>query len=516
MQRAAVIGRVFWGSAVATLTGDVDAAIALDELVERDLVTREHRSSISGEQAFRFKHVLIRDVAYAGLSKDARASLHRQFADWLRERGAEELVEIRAYHLDQAAMLIGELDGAVPGELARDTAAALEVAGRRALSREANRSGRKLLLRAVELEPTLERRFRAAQAAWRLADLPAVSREMERVVEEAAATGDREIEGGALTALAEVTLLRDADLPRARELAERALAVLGPDDRFRTLMVRAKISRWQGEMDEHEASVREGLELARRLGRTDLEAQATRELAETLSTQLRFAEAKEMIAGALLLAEESGSTIARAHALADTGHVQIRVGELDAAEASLEEARRLFAELGASMNLGRTVLRLGEIALYRADLAAAEKLARESIRVLKSLEDRGTLCESQRLLADVLVGQGRLDEAERVALEAIETVGPHDVSSQASTRLSLALVRVGQGRDDEAEVLMRDAWERLEGTGYRNIELWVVERLDQFLRDRDRTDDAVAGRYAELSAVMPEPGVVERSTAPMV
>jgi len=458
--------------------------------------------------------VLIRDVSYSGLSKDARASLHRRFADWLKERGAEELVEIRAYHLDQAAKLVGELDGSVPADLAHESAAALEVAGRRALSREANRSGRTLLLRAVELEPTLERRFQAARAAWRLADFPSVSREMERVAKEAAAAGDHGIEGGALTALAEVTLLREGDLPRAQELAERALDVLEPDDRFRTLMVCSKIARWRGEMDEHERYVKEGLELARRLGRVDLEAQATRELSESFSTQLRFAEAQEMIDHAIVLAEESGSTMSRAHALADAGHVQLRLGDLDGAETSLEEARRLFTELGASMNLGRTVLRLGELALERGDLVKAEKLARESIRVLKPLEDRGTLCESQRLLADVLVGQGRIEEAERMALEAIETVGPHDVSSQASTRLSLASVRIQEGRPDEAETLMRDAWERLDGTGYRNLELWVVGRLDEFLRGRGTPDEAVSARYAELSAVTPGSGLA-RSTAPM-
>ena len=107
--------------------------------------------------------------------------------------------------------------------------------------------------------------------------------------------------------------------------------------------------------------------------------------------------------------------------------------------------------------------------------------------MLKPLEDRGTLCESQRLLADALVDQGRLDEAERFALEAIETVGPHDVSSQASTRFSLAFVRVGQGRDEEAEALLRDAWDRIR-TGYRSLEASVVTRLDQFLRERGRPD----------------------------
>ena len=92
------------------------------------------------------------------LSKSARAEHHAPFADWLSERAGEELLEIRAYHLDHASALLAELDGAPPADLAREAAEALEEAGRRALAREANRAARHLLLRAVELEPTLERR----------------------------------------------------------------------------------------------------------------------------------------------------------------------------------------------------------------------------------------------------------------------------------------------------------------------------------------------------------------------
>ena len=37
----------------------------------RDLIVREPRATISGEHAFKFKHVLIREVAYGGLAKSA-------------------------------------------------------------------------------------------------------------------------------------------------------------------------------------------------------------------------------------------------------------------------------------------------------------------------------------------------------------------------------------------------------------------------------------------------------------
>ena len=103
LQRGSVIGRVFWRGALEHLSPDVDGhEELLDDLLQREFLLREPRSSISGEIAYRFKHALIREVAYTGMAKLARAQYHARFAEWLAERTGEELVEIRAYHLDQS------------------------------------------------------------------------------------------------------------------------------------------------------------------------------------------------------------------------------------------------------------------------------------------------------------------------------------------------------------------------------------------------------------------------------
>jgi class 3 adenylate cyclase/tetratricopeptide (TPR) repeat protein len=498
LHRGAVIGRVFWRGALEHLSPELDVEALLDNLLLRDFVLAEPRSTIIGERAYRFKHVLIREVGYGGLTKAERAQLHARFAEWLGERAGEELLEIRAYHLDHATQLQAELDGATPPELASEAAAALEEAGRRALARESNRSARKLLLRSAELEPTLGRRYLAARAAWRMSELPAVSVEMKAVLESAQAAGDSMIEGKALTALAEVALLREGDLTMATELVDAALEALPADGRFGALEVRGRIAYWVGDFEMQERIVAESLEIARRLERKDLEAHALDALASVHRHLGRLDEAEETLLHGLELAEESGSIVARAQALHSLGSLRLAKRETDLGEEQLEESRALFAEVGDAWMLGRTLNSLAWAAEQRGDYRKAESRLREAIKLLKPLEDRGALCESQRALAEALIQLGRLDEAERVALEAIETVGEHDLSSRATTTMSLGLVRAAQGKDDEAEALLLDALALVEATGFRGVEVWILSRIEEFLRDRGRDEEADA--YAERRA----------------
>ena len=494
LQRASVIGRNFWGGAIAHLAAELDSVDnALDDLVLRDFIVAEPRSSLSGETAYRFKHVLIRDVAYTGLSKSARAGYHARFAEWLREKAGEELLEIRAYHLDQAASLLAELDGAPPADLAREAAETLEEAGRRALAREANEVARNSFLRAVELESTLERRYLAAKAARRLWDMPTVAREMEQVLAEAVDAGDRRIQGRALTALAEVTLQRDADMPRARELADQALAVLDTSDpaaRLDALLARMWPAWWTGDLNDAKRYASEGLALAQEMGRKDLEALALEHLANVHRAKLEFAEAEDLLRRAMELAEESGAIGARAWVYLTWTRIYLLRGHLEQAEASAEDAKRLFLEAGAEAGVARAANLGAWIACGNGDLERAEKLFRDSIRLLKPLGDRATLCESQRGLAELLLKRGRVDEAERLALEARETVGLQDITSIATTTSALGQVRAAQGRDDEAEELLRAAVDQVAGTDFAEVEYETLTPLAQFLRDRGREDEA--------------------------
>jgi tetratricopeptide (TPR) repeat protein len=494
LQRAAVIGRIFWEGALERLSPDFESLEeALEDLRLREFVLDEERSSIRGERAYKFKHVLIRDVAYGGLSKSARAEHHARFADWLKERAGEELLEIRAFHLDRATALLAELDGAAPLELQREAAEALTEAGLRAFAREANRTARQHFVRALELEPTLRRRYLGARAADRLSDLPAVSREMEEVLATAIQEGDRWTQGRALVTLAEAAVLREADVEAAEKMIDEALDILEPDDltgRFRALRARATIAWMRGHVAKQEQVMLEALELAREADRKDFESEAADELASVYLSRLEFERAAPLIEQAILLAEQSGSAEARGRALRFAGQLHLYRRELDEADAALTAAREHLAEAGAAWSLGRTINFLAWVARHKGDLRRAERLFRESIRILAPLEDRATLCESQRGLAELLLLDGRTDEAERFALAASETVGPHDVTSLSTTTMALGLVRAAQGRDDEAEALLRDALDRIAGGENRMHERDALEALARFLRDRGRDDEA--------------------------
>src|SRR5207237_693020 len=151
LECGAIEGEVFHREAVQALAERDQVTPLLASLVRKDFIQRE-KSLFPGQDAFRFRHVLIRDAAYDALPKVARAELHERFSGWLEGHGQSlvELDEILGHHLESAARFKSELGKPDP-ELTERAADRLAAAGRRALWRGDHHAAASLLERALEL-----------------------------------------------------------------------------------------------------------------------------------------------------------------------------------------------------------------------------------------------------------------------------------------------------------------------------------------------------------------------------
>src|ERR687888_1131258 len=196
LQCGSVEGRVFHRGAVQELNpGEARLPARLTALVRKELI-RPDKAELPGEDAFRFRHLLIRDAAYDALPKTTRAELHERYSGWLEKHGADlvELDEMLGYHLEQAHRCRREL-GQPSGGLGERAAAKLAAAGRRALDRGDMDGASNLLARAAALleeadKARLELEVDLGEALLESGRLPEAESLLEETVARAAHTGD--------------------------------------------------------------------------------------------------------------------------------------------------------------------------------------------------------------------------------------------------------------------------------------------------------------------------------------
>ena len=194
--RGAVEGQVFHRGVVEELAPEAardDVPANLQTLVRKDMI-RPDTSRFVDDDAFRFRHLLIRDAAYDSLPKETRADLHERFAAWLVEHGGlVELDEIVGYHLEQAARnreALDQSDSRLP-DLSRRAAKHLTQAGRGALSHGDVGAARGLFTRAAALLPEGDeaRLEILRELMWPLSEAGEVER-MREAIEELAASAE--------------------------------------------------------------------------------------------------------------------------------------------------------------------------------------------------------------------------------------------------------------------------------------------------------------------------------------
>jgi class 3 adenylate cyclase/tetratricopeptide (TPR) repeat protein len=499
IEAASVVGEEFWAGAVQTLASPgTEVGSALVGLIRQNLIRPGEEASFPGEDAFEFVHLLVRDAAYSGLTKERRSELHERLAAWLADRGREhgrEHDEIVGYHLEQAFVLRREL-GEHAQELAAAAAQRLDAAGRRALRRGDVGAAVILLSRAAELVPdgeTLIELGFALDAAGRFADALGV---IDRVRALADERGDERLAARAELAGLSVRERSDpslrsedvrASVERARPIFERAGDERGLAAAWEALSALDWIEcRFQAAADGAENA----LVHARRSGDTRLEAEliATISRALTISAHVDTATARTEA----LLSEARDRPQLEADLLMDLALLHSARGDFEEAEELMERADSTFAELGQPPRRAMVARRRGDIRLIAGDLAGAEATIRDSLALFEELGDTARRSGAAAELADVLYRQGRYDEAEELTNLCERLASADDVESQAGLRLARAKVRARSGDHAQAEELALDARRLADGTDFIELRAFSLLGLGEVLALAGRDDEAAS------------------------
>jgi class 3 adenylate cyclase/tetratricopeptide (TPR) repeat protein len=491
LERGSVEGRTFHrGAVVALVDGDGQVDQRLVALVRKELV-RPDRGQLSGDDAYRFRHLLIRDAAYDALPKATRADLHRRFADWLEQHGQElvELEEILGYHLEQAARYLDEL-GQTSREFALEAGERLSTAGRRAFLRGDWRSAVGLLERALVLMRPY--RFDAHLEAILVLVLEHTDAERGVVVADAAAeravaAGDESGELLARTVAAKARLHAGNgatdELERLALAALPALTAAGDEDGLvHVWLALALVANMRSRYADWAQATEQVLLYARRTG----QLQGTFALAVPLTMGPRPAsEALSTLDAHMTDPPHPVDLILRALLLA-------MLDRFDEARAIAIPAEERAREYGFEVS----AVWLAEISALAGDYEGAAIQLRSACDAMEAAGSTSTLSTYAPRLGRVLCVLGRHKEAEALAQQGRELGDPEDNLTQAWWRQTQALVHSERGEHAEAERLAREAVD---------LSNWS----DSLLRQGDALFDLgevlkAAGRHDEAAAAFGE------------
>ena len=478
LQDAAVLGKVFWPSA---LSADRDASAlddALRALERKEFVRRERRSSVEGELQYAFRHVLVRDVAYAQIPRATRADRHERVAEWIEAnvRG-KDAAELLAHHYT-SALEYTRAAGRDATEVTGRARLALRDAGRHAVALNAFTNAVRFFEAAVELtpedDPDWPRLVLEHAEAAVYVDVTSDGRLLR--AREALLAGDVHDAARTEMLLGEYRWLR-GDHPGSDEhfrVAE-GLADRMSDDSAK-LRVLANLARFAMLADENDRAValgRPALALAEKLGRDDMRSHILNSVGVARTAMgdnaglANLEESREIARGA------GGPDYLRACGnLASVLTVQ---GELRRSAELHREAFQIAQEIGFEESAGWLGTEIAGDHMLAGEWEEARQLADELIRGFEEspfwIQPQTRVCRARMLLAEGDVANAIVD-AER----AVELVQGSNVFQSLCGPLALrARLHAELGENDDAARIadeLLDAWARTR-SGY--VETWILD-----------------------------------------
>lgn len=402
LQRAAVVGRVFWDDAVRLLFEDgetaggalpahagapgSDSSIAagempflLSSLARRELIEHRERSAFAGTNEYSFGHNLLREVTYETVLLRDRRNYHARVARWLEVNSGARLSEYLGLIAEHYSMAGAD----------NRAAAYLERSGDAAQRSGAYHSARAAFERALALRPDdateaiAGLRLKLGAVHWNLGDFPAAERSLFFARDSARRSGDTRGQANALYWLSRVAISR-GDYPNARMLLAYGLPLArasDPETLAQVLYGVADVAWKVGDLDTLSAYITESLALARAAGNITLELMALNRLGTMAYLTGDLEAARDYYQTCLDLARTSGNLEREATALMNLGALAHRQGDPGGGLAFYRAALAHYREIGRSEQVVMALGNLAEAEVDQGDLAAARDDVGEGVAV---------------------------------------------------------------------------------------------------------------------------------------
>ncbi len=420
LQRAAVIGRQFWDSAVIQmneLAADPlhasETIAALQALEKREMIFKRHTSIFSGTQTYYFKHAILREVTYEGVLLRDRPVFHRQAADWLANQSSDRIAEYAGLIAEHY-----ELAGEKPKSAELYEMAAVRAQGMADPERAITYYGKSLFLLIEKSHDTgwqlrLQKRLGALlQTQGRLIEAAQTYMTMRYTAE---IDGDLASQAHAWNGLAYTRQNQgkfDTMLEAATQAEQVAWLVGAEEELARALLLKSESHLYLGDTELAAAAANRALSISDRQHDMMATMQSLAQLTQIYIESGRENRALlylEELADQLDLQDLEPKIVARNKA--EQGRLFRLLEQYDKAGHELINALDQYRELDGQSEIAATLNQIAELARLRGTANAAVPLYRDALDIAGAVGDEYAALAYRTNLAAALIDIGQTEQA---------------------------------------------------------------------------------------------------------
>lgn len=422
LQRAAVIGRLFWDTAVEAISG-ADPAIktslskVLEGLRQRELIQLREQSIFAGAREYVFRHAILRDVVYETLPLRARRIYHKQVAEWLQAtsgaRVGEYLLQI-ADHYEQAhefALAANAITRASKQARLIGTfteAAVLLQSAQRLVAKDESLAGQQAWLAA---------QLGLAEIAGYIADYQNARTHLTVALETARRIDEKQTMADALAQLGRLAYW-SGNYDEALRYLEQGLPIARMVDHIPTLIfVLRQYGNVIDSVGKHEVAqqvLEESLTLARKINDAEATSLALNSLAHVYLNQNRVALAYQYFEDALGIARQNGNRYSMALFLLNLAWMDLCLSHYEAALANAGEAQLIAHENKAQGYVAIAEMHCGAALIGLGNETEGLPRLNFGVKTLQDLDETPDLLSALRFYAMLDLKYQRLEQGLRL------------------------------------------------------------------------------------------------------